>query len=371
MEYQRDDYLAYLTSDTARGPIFVELFGLLIGLEEEWRAQGASEDEVALTAFGFDTVRRHQVQVDIGPLSGQDEVVIADTAAHTFSRDRYGRTMQLCKGFATLPLPLEHPVTDRASWEQLAHWYAFDEARFAPEWDAAARAAQDDYALIVISMPGAFDELRQLMGEEALCVAYYEAPELIHDMLHTIGAMMQQILGRVTRAVRVDVLSVHEDLAGKSGPLVGPSQIHTFMAPYYQECWEIVRAGGGTLFQMDTDGNINGIIPALLDAGINGLYPMEPAAGMDMVQVRQQYGPRLAMMGGIDKHVLRQSPAAIRAELEYKLQPCMRTGGVVFGLDHRIPNGTPLDNYRYYVRTTREILGLEPNPAPGWSRMAF
>ena len=77
------------------------------------------------------------------------------------------------------------------------------------------------------------------------------------------------------------------------------------------------------------------------------------------------------MMGGIDKHVLRRSKGDIRAELEYKMQPMMREGGMVFGLDHRIPNGTPLDNYRYYVRTAREILGLEPDPASGWQRMAF
>jgi hypothetical protein len=44
---------------------------------------------------------------------------------------------------------------------------------------------------------------------------------------------------------------------------------------------------------------------------------------------------------------------------------------MVFGLDHRIPNGTPVANYRFYVRTAREILGLDPNPKPGWARMAF
>ena len=49
----------------------------------------------------------------------------------------------------------------------------------------------------------------------------------------------------------------------------------------------------------------------------------------------------------------------------------MRSGGMVFGLDHRIPNGTPLANYRCYVRTAREILGLDPVGVPGRRRMAF
>ena len=94
---------------------------------------------------------------------------------------------------------------------------------------------------------------------------------------------------------------------------------------------------------------------------------------MDVVELRKKYGKRLAFKGGIDKHVLRKSKNDILRELEYKMQPMMREGGIVFGLDHRIPNGTPIENYRFYVNTSREILGLSPlSPDKiGWSRMAF
>ena len=55
------------------------------------------------------------------------------------------------------------------------------------------------------------------------------------------------------------------------------------------------------------------------------------------------------------------------------LMDMMQEGGVVFGLDHRIPNGTPIENYRYYVDTAREILGLPQRDlkSKGWARMAF
>jgi hypothetical protein len=51
----------------------------------------------------------------------------------------------------------------------------------------------------------------------------------------------------------------------------------------------------------------------------------------------------------------------------------MQEGGCVFALDHRIPNGTPLANYRYYVDAARELLGLPPvgGDEKGWARMAF
>jgi len=73
-------------------------------------------------------------------------------------------------------------------------------------------------------------------------------------------------------------------------------------------------------------------------------------------------GNRFTFKGGIDKHVLRQSKEDIKKELEYKMQPLMQQGGMIFGLDQRIPNGTPLENYKYYVDTGNEILDLLKNP---------
>ena len=120
-----------------------------------------------------------------------------------------------------------------------------------------------------------------------------------------------------------------------------PAGLHTFNIPYL----------------IDSDGNILSVLDALIDAGINTLLPMEPAAGMDIVQVRARYGNKLAFVGGIDKHVIRRALAEIDAELEYKLPPMVRSGGCLLGLDHRIPNGTPLDSYRFYVARMWEYLG--------------
>ena len=68
---------------------------------------------------------------------------------------------------------------------------------------------------------------------------------------------------------------------------------------------------------------------------------------MDIVEIRHTYGNILAFYGGIDKHVIRRSKEEILAELEYKIPPMVASGGCVLALDHRIPNGTPLENYRF------------------------
>jgi uroporphyrinogen-III decarboxylase len=157
----------------------------------------------------------------------------------------------------------------------------------------------------------------------------------------------------------VDILSVHEDMAGRSGPMVGPGQVREFIAPYYRRVWDLLAGRGARLFDQDSDGNMAPVIEAFLDAGVNCMHPMEPAAGMDVIRIRASYGQRLAFYGGLDKHVLRRSQAEIDAELERKLPPLVATGGCMLGLDHRIPNGTPLANYRHYVRRAWEILDRE------------
>lgn len=45
---------------------------------------------------------------------------------------------------------------------------------------------------------------------------------MIEDMLDTIGEMVSKVMERVLQWVTVDDLHVHEDMAGKSGPLWGP-----------------------------------------------------------------------------------------------------------------------------------------------------
>jgi len=212
---------------------------------------------------------------------------------------------------------------------------------------------------VTVGIPGGFDQPRQLMGEEGICVAFYDQPELVHDILDTIGATAEQVLDRVSATVQIDQLSVHEDMAGKSGPLAGPKQIAEFIAPYYRRIWDMLQDRGARLFDQDSDGDMNAVIPAFMAAGVNVMHPMEPAANMDIVQVRNTYGTSLAFYGGIDKHVLRRSKEEIAAELEYRVPPMVQTGGCMLGCDHRIPNGTPLENYRFYINKMWEILERE------------
>ena len=371
MIWDRNRYIAHCRFEYTGAEMFCELFGPLLPLEEEWRKQGATAKEIAMTAFDWDYVLKTDVGCSCGAVTGIEPKVLSDTAEETLSIDRYGRKMRLIKKSATLPLPLNYPVETMEDWLKIKHWYTFSEDRINKDRLLEAKALRDKGYLTLMGIPGGFDEPRQLMSEENLCIACYEEPELIEDMLATIGDTCVKVIERVCEIVPIDNLCVHEDMAGKSGPLFGPNHVLEFLKPYYLKAWNAARQYGAQIFSQDSDGNMNAVIDAFIECGLTSIYPCEPNAGMDIVQIRQKYGKQLMLKGGLDKFALRKDFEAIRKELEYRICPATLGGGTIFALDHRIPNGVPIENYRYYVNLGREMLGKGPIRAEGWERMAF
>ena len=371
MIWTNEEYLNHMTFVKTGRELFTELFGLLIGLDEEWKSQGASEKEIALSAFGWDYVKYTYVPFSIRVLSGITPGVVSESESEQISIDVMGRTMCLSKKCATIALPKSYPVQSPSDWERVKHWYRFTPERFDFERLITLKEMHREGVLTILAMPGGYDEPRCLMGEEALSYAYYDEPEMIEDMMQTFGDLMDSALEVILNETPVDLVTVHEDMAGASGPMIGPKLVREFISPYYRRVWDKAKQGGARLFSQDSDGNIEALIDEFLDAGINCMYPMEPKAGMDILKLRKKYGKKLAFKGGIDKFALRGSREDIRRELEYKLVSPLTGGGTAFALDHRIPNGISIDNYRYYVNLGREMLGLEPCAEGPFVRMAF
>jgi hypothetical protein len=356
---RREEYLDYMTFQALIPPMITEIFGPLPGLKEEWAAQGAAPEELDFSTFRYRCGTTTLLPVNTGWMDSFPEEVLEETKEFVIAIDRMGRRVKLSRLAASLPLPLEYPVKNMDDWLRMKPHYEFSEKRFGRDWERRAQERRAAGDVIMVAIPGGFDEPRQLMGDEGVCLAFYDQPELIYDILKTIGDTAVRVLDRVSAAVQVDALAVHEDMAGKSGPLAGPKQIEEFIAPYYGRVWDMLRDRGARLFDQDSDGNMNAAFPAFVAAGLNMTHPLEPAAGMDIVQLRSRYGRKLAFVGGLDKHVVRRSREEIVAELEYKIPPMVRTGGCVLGLDHRIPNGTPLANYRFYLQKAWEIMDRE------------
>ena len=159
------------------------------------------------------------------------------------------------------------------------------------------------------------------------------------------------LLDQIEAIGRPTFMTVAEDMSYNNGPMVSREICDQFMTPYYSTL--LARAKEMEMVTIvDTDGDVTTMIPWLFAAGIEGVYPLERQAGVDVARLRQMH-PQLIMMGGYDKMVMSQGEAPMRAEFE-RLLPVMRSGGFIPSVDHQTPPGVSLDNYKIYMRLFRE-----------------
>lgn len=77
--------------------------------------------------------------------------------------------------------------------------------------------------------------------------------------------------------------------------------------------------------------------------------------------LRERYGRRIRLWGGVDKMALIKGREAIDAEL-LRIRPVVEQGGFLPGVDHRVPADVTYDNYRYYLDRKRSLFHVGGEP---------
>jgi uroporphyrinogen-III decarboxylase len=208
-----------------------------------------------------------------------------------------------------------------------------------------------DYPLVVIAdrWGGFFGALRNLTGVERLCELFYDDPVFIEEMMDSVADFLIAMLGSMLEETSIDVLGFWEDMAYRTSTLLSPAMARKYMLPRYRRVIEFARGRGVRYFGLDSDGQIDPLIPVWMDSGIDILYPFEVQAGMDVLAVRRKFGKSLRIWGGIDKRVLAASKSAIDVEL-CRVAPLIEEGGYVPMLDHSVTPNVPYDNYSYFMQ---------------------
>ncbi|MDD4773713.1 MAG: hypothetical protein PHZ09_08920 [Eubacteriales bacterium] len=106
---------------------------------------------------------------------------------------------------------------------------------------------------------------------------------------------------------------------------------------------------------VETDGNCEALFRLLMDAGVDGIWPLERVAGMDPVRIRKEYGRDLRLTGGVDKMELAKDKKAIDRHLA-SLVPLIEEGGFIPTVDHTVPPDVSLENILYYFKRKDDLL---------------
>lgn len=267
---------------------------------------------------------------------------------------------QFVEGQNTIPHYLDYPVKGRKEWEELykprldpdtpARWRE-------PDWDAIRRQFDASGNPVCLYLDSYMGYLRNLMGFEAFSMLPYDDPALFEEMVETLTRIKERLLDRLAGKIKVDLVHHWEDICYNAGPIVSPAAFTEIVVPRMKRVNDRLRDEFGCRFvSLDCDGNFLALTEGWIKAGVNILMPCEVDAGMDILMLQERYGDRCGFHGGIQKKALIEGPEAIDKELR-RVLPAVRRGGYIPHLDHACPANVTLENYQYYIRMKREILG--------------
>ncbi|MGD9518288.1 MAG: uroporphyrinogen decarboxylase family protein [Armatimonadota bacterium] len=322
---------------------------------KRWQSEGMPADVHFNEYFGFD--RYEQIPINLGLIPAIEEDTVDETKEYRVVEDEFGgrRKVWKYKGIG-MPQWLSYPLRNRDTWERFKQRLnPLSPCRYPLYWDDLKRYWKGrDYPL-GIHGGSYYGWLRNWMGMENLAVLYYDDPDLVAEMTNYVGEFVLATIRRAVEEVELDYAVYWEDMAMKTGSLISPALFRRYMSENYRRVNSFLRAYGIDIHLVDCDGNVDELIPLWLEVGVNGVYPLEIAAGCDPLAYRERYGRELIMFGGIDKRALRTDRKTVEEEVASKVPALTKAGGWAPFVDHSVPPDVPLDNFQHYLDLCHEI----------------
>jgi uroporphyrinogen decarboxylase len=281
--------------------------------------------------------------------------MLEETRRYRIYTDTDGATRrELQTGDGWTPHWLDFTIKSHSDWQRHRERGAFDPGRLPADLETQYRQARERGRFVVFRAHGCFHPTWHKIGLEHALIAMIEEPEWLQDMyaVHT-QLIIDLYEGCKRRGVRFDAAWLADDLGYRTAPLISPGMYADLVKPHHQRaCQHFAADGLRTL--LHSDGDVRPLIPGFLEAGFSCLHPLEVKAGLDVSELKAEYGAALVCFGNIDARRLAGTRAEIEAEVRGKVEAGKQDGGYIFHTDHSVPNDVSFDNYCYALEVLEE-----------------
>ncbi len=339
---------------------------------DRWYEEGLPRDVAPqeyfgfeMTSFGSDTTPMFPIRV----LEETDEYVVETTSTGGVRRNH--------KDYSTTPEIIDYPCKTREDWERIkprlvpgrdrVDWtgegleYRNQElrARHEPErtpWYQGlegCRKARADGKYVCYSAAIGYDKMQSYVATEGLLMAILDDPEWVIDMYETDADLaLAQYEVMTEGGFQFDGAFLYCDLGYRNGLLFSPKHYEQQLHPVFKRVFGYFNDRGLPVI-LHCCGNVKELIPYFIDEGLRCLQPLEVKSGMDVVELKREYGKDMAWMGGIDVRTM-TDPRAIEEEIRRKIPVAMQGGGYIYHSDHSIPKNVSLQEYQRVLELVRQ-----------------
>jgi len=211
-----------------------------------------------------------------------------------------------------------------------------------------------DTVILLTQSPVGLDPAYIWLGLDLFIYLYAENPELVSSWLESLNSLEIRRVHAIADYALSPVALVYSDIAFKDKVMFSPK---FFKKEFYPRLRRLVEAyhehGIKCLFH--SDGNLMEILPDLVATGIDGLNPIEVTAGMSLKKVKELYGDKLFLAGGIDVSQLMVygTKEEIKEAVIQAIKDAGYGSGFFLGSTTELHNAIPKENIVTMIETTK------------------
>lgn len=189
-----------------------------------------------------------------------------------------------------------------------------------------------------------------LMGIDNLLANFLLEPEMVE---HVMDKVLAVNIATVRNAIRAgaEVIILGDDYADNRGPMFSPDHFRRFVLPPLKKMIAAVHEEGAKVIK-HSDGNLYPLLDMIVEAGPDGINPIEPAAGMSLAEVKRRVGHRVCLTGNIDCGQLLPfgTTSEVTAAVRQAIADAGTGGGYILTSSNSIHSSCKAENFVEMVR---------------------
>jgi uroporphyrinogen decarboxylase len=293
---------------------------------------------------------------DFAEAADMDGVVVyEDMKKEWISRDRYrdewGVTMAVTE--EDYPTSVDHPIDDPEKLND----YTPPDPKAPYRLDSLKEAVNrfKGKKAILFRLRDGFSIPRNLRGMQNIMMDYALNPEVVRRLVD-ITTDYYITLAHLAMEIGADVFWSSDDYCDNRGPMMGPEPWRSFVLPGLQKVVGAIRREGYH-FIKHNDGNINSILEEMVDTDISCIDPIDAEAGMSLKGVKELYGDRVAVKGGvpIGPALSRGAPEDAAAATARCILEGGAGGGYICSSSSDIIRSVQPENFKALLDTVKEL----------------
>lgn len=261
--------------------------------------------------------------------------------------------------------PINHPLKAATTLDEI-HNYPWP----SPGWldvshiRAEALPYSQRFAILGGEWSPFWHDAIDLMSMDTLMLNMYDAPDLVDALLaHLVdyyAAASERVFAEA--ADLIDIFFIGNDFGSQNGPLLGDGLFRRFLIPPLKRLIDLGHSHGLKVL-LHCCGGFAPLIPALIEAGLDGLQALQPnCRGMNPAALKAAFGDQLVMMGAINSQLLIEgTPAAVRRETRRILEIMKPGSGYIASPSHDyVLEETPVENVLALYQTVHQYGAYAP-----------